>query len=586
MASARSSRHRSSSWIARRSWACASQAAATPPQSSAAPRTSWAFVNVTNARSSRPVLPYRLARFRNAHPRPWRCARSSFRWNRSRASSRKASARFGSSRFAAKTPAARSAWPRSPGSPDAFASCNASSRAVRASSHRRSSIREFPCRRRASARIAGSDEARASSAYRSAASAHRSARSFSTPSWSAAWNAWRSIAGPTTRPKPFALCVRVALVRPSDFLDRRDDALDLGRSDARVDGELEQTRDDVLRDGTSTADLQVPQGLLLVERHRIRWPAADPVLGQVLDDLVPGPWERLLPPDDVLVVRMDHPIAFGGRDETLDAVEAFGQRARVRPPLLHPAVELRELREADRGRDFRHPIVETHEDVLVLRRLAVMPEEPGPLRDAVVVGDDHAALAGRHVLRRVEGEARRVSEVARLLAVVLRAGGLGGVFDDGDAAVPSGGEDRVHLGGLAVQVGRHDRRGLARDDGGDLRGVHVVRRPIDVDEDRLRAAEQDRRRGREERQGRDHHLLARTDAVREQGDVEGRGAVRDGDRVLPVEVLGERLLECLDLRALGEHPGPEDLTHRREFLFAEDRAGDRDHRGAERETGL
>src|SRR2546422_756958 len=241
---------------------------------------------------------------------------------------------------------------------------------------------------------------------------------------------------PNNQAEAFGPLLRVRLVRPGASSDRGDDALDLGRSDARVDGELEQTRDDVLRDGTSTADLQVPQGLLLVERHRIRWPAADPVLGQVLDDFVPGPRERLLPPDDVLVVRMDHPMAFGGWDEALDPVEALRQRARVRTPLLHPAVQLRELHEADRGRDFRHPIIETDEDVLVLRRLAVMPEEPGPLRDAVVVGDDHAALAGRHVLRRVEREARGVAEVARLLAVVLRAAGLGRVLDDRGAAVP------------------------------------------------------------------------------------------------------------------------------------------------------
>src|SRR5437867_10303472 len=99
--------------------------------------------------------------------------------------------------------------------------------------------------------------------------------------------------GPDNQAEAFCPLRPGRLVRPSDFLDRRDDAFDLRRTDARVDGELEQPRDDVLRDGTSTADFQVPQGLLLVERHRIRWPAADPVLGQVLNDLVPGPWERL-----------------------------------------------------------------------------------------------------------------------------------------------------------------------------------------------------------------------------------------------------------------------------------------------------
>src|SRR5207249_11567846 len=134
-----------------------------------------------------------------------------------------------------------------------------------------------------------------------------------------------------------------ALVHPREFLDGRDDALDLGRADPRVDWELEEAGDDFLCDGTSTADLQVPQRLLLVQRHGIRRPAADSVLVQVLDDFVPGPRERLFPADDVLVIRMDHPVPFGRRDEALDAIEAFRERAGVRPSLLHPVVVLRDL---------------------------------------------------------------------------------------------------------------------------------------------------------------------------------------------------------------------------------------------------
>ena len=278
---------------------------------------------------------------------------------------------------------------------------------------------------------------------------------------------------------------------------------------------------------------------------------------------------------------MDHPVAFGRRDEALDAIEAFRERAGVRPPLLHPSVELRELHEADRRRDFRHAGVEADEDVLVLRRLAVVPEETRLFRDSIVVGHDHAAFPGRHVLRRVEREAGGVAEVARLLAVVLGAGGLGRVLDDRDAAVPGDGEDRIHLGGLAVQVDGHDRRGLARDRRRELRGVHVVRRTIDVDEDGLRAAQDDGRRRREERERRDHDLLSGTDAVGEQRDMEGGGAVRHGDRVLSAQVLCKGFLERIDFRALGEHPGCDDLAHRRELLLAEDRPGDRDHRSAE-----
>src|SRR2546428_1845529 len=105
-------------------------------------------------------------------------------------------------------------------------------------------------------------------------------------------------------------------------------------------------------------------------------------------------------------------VAWGRGDGARAAVAALGRRPGLRPPLLDPAVELRELREADRRGDLRHPVVEADEDVLVLRRLAVVPEEPRLVGDPVVVGDDHAAFAGRHVLRGVEREARGFAEVA------------------------------------------------------------------------------------------------------------------------------------------------------------------------------
>src|SRR5207302_854533 len=236
MASARSSRHRSSSWIARRSWAWASHAAATPAQSSAAPRRSWAFVNVTKARSRRPVLPYNVARFRNAQPRPWRAAAASSRWKRSRASSRKASARARSSRFAANTPAARRACARIARSPLAFASLRASASPPAASSRRPRRVRSSPRRMR---------------------------------------------------------------------------------------GEFEEPRDEVLRDGTATADPEVLEGLLLVQGHRVRWPAADAFRVQDPDDLVAGDGEGVLATDDVLVVGMDHPVAFGRGREAFDFLESF-----------------------------------------------------------------------------------------------------------------------------------------------------------------------------------------------------------------------------------------------------------------------
>src|SRR5207249_11001068 len=299
----------SSSWIARRSWAWASHAAATPARSSAAPRTSWAFVNVTKARSRRPVLPYRVARFRNAQPRPWREARASSRWKRSRASRRKASARSRSSRFAAKTPAARRACARIARSPLAFAKAVRSIRAI-------------------------------GSAYATA-----------------------------------LLGLSVGLPGPSEASDRFEDPIDILRTDPGMNGEFEEPRDQVLRDRAATADPEVLEGLLLVQGHRVRGPAADASLVQDPDDLVTGDGEVLLATDDVLVVGMHHPIAFRRGREALDFLEAFRQGLGVRPTLLHPAVELPQLNEADRRGDLGHAVVVAEEGMLILRHLPVVPEQ-------------------------------------------------------------------------------------------------------------------------------------------------------------------------------------------------------------------
>src|SRR5207247_558406 len=87
-------------------------------------------------------------------------------------------------------------------------------------------------------------------------------------------------------------------------------------------------------------------------------------------------------------------------DRTEDPFEAFRQGGRVRTALLDPAVELLELHKPDGRGNFRHAVIVADEDVLVLRGLAMIPKEAGLLRDLVIVGDDHAAFARRHVLRR------------------------------------------------------------------------------------------------------------------------------------------------------------------------------------------
>src|SRR2546427_3469376 len=109
-----------------------------------------------------------------------------------------------------------------------------------------------------------------------------------------------------------------ALRGTRERLDRVDNPFDVWCADSRVDRELEEARDHVLGDWAAAANPKIAECFLLVKGHRVRRPAADAVLGQTSDDLVTGDRERILPPDDVLVIRVNHPIPFRRREETVD----------------------------------------------------------------------------------------------------------------------------------------------------------------------------------------------------------------------------------------------------------------------------
>ena len=104
--------------------------------------------------------------------------------------------------------------------------------------------------------------------------------------------------------------------------------------------------------------------------------------------------------------------------------------------------------------------------VLVAGAHAVVAQQAQPVRDVVVVGGDHAAFAGRDVLRRVEREGRH-PEAADAPAVDGRAVSLGRVLDDRGTVPPGDRRDRRHVGRLAVEVHRHH----------DPRRVGAHRRP-------------------------------------------------------------------------------------------------------------
>ena len=106
---------------------------------------------------------------------------------------------------------------------------------------------------------------------------------------------------------------------------------------------------------------------------------------------------------------------------------------------------------------------------------------------------------------------------------------------------------------------RDDRLRALRDPRGDVLGVEVERRRVDVREDRCRADARDRLGGGVERERRADHLVAASDAHGLERENERVGAVRHADRVRHAQIGGRLALERLDLRPEDEATRLEDL---------------------------
>ena len=137
-----------------------------------------------------------------------------------------------------------------------------------------------------------------------------------------------------------------------------------------------------------------------------------------------------------------------------------------------------------------------------------------------------AALARRHDLARVEGEAGGDTERAAGRSAVPGAQRAGGVLEERDL-LRHRRLQRLPLDRAAEEVNRHDGARPRGHGGGDRRGIDDERIRVDVDEHRARAAELDdiRRRGKGVRGNDD--LVTRPDLEREQREMERSGARRD-----------------------------------------------------------
>ena len=172
----------------------------------------------------------------------------------------------------------------------------------------------------------------------------------------------------------------------------------------------------------------------------------------------------------------------------------------------------------------------------------------------LLVGHCHeAAVTQREqVLAGIEAERRRDTRSRD----PGRAEGLRGVFDDRNAELCELRQRRR----TPEEMDGHDRLRAGRDPLGDVCGIEIHRRGVDVREHRRRTALHDRLGRRVEGERRTDDLVAGPDAHRVEDEDERVRSVCDPDRRWDAEVLSRLALEGFDVRAKDERSGLEHLA--------------------------
>jgi hypothetical protein len=224
-----------------------------------------------------------------------------------------------------------------------------------------------------------------------------------------------------------------------------------------------------------------------------------------------------------------------------------------------------------------HTRVEAGDLVLVRARHALIPQETDALVGALRRRDDHAALAGGHVLGRVEAEHGPLAEGADRSAVELGSVGLGGILEHGEAVLLRQGGEPPHVGGVTVEVDGHDRGGAGADRPGGRLGVEAEAVALDVGEHRRGSRKHYGVRRRSERERRDDDLVARPDPGGEQAEQQaGSAGVDRGSRQAAHQGFGELALEGAHFGTLGEHAAAQHRIHCGPLVVADQRPCSRD----------
>ena len=197
---------------------------------------------------------------------------------------------------------------------------------------------------------------------------------------------------------------------------------------------------------------------------------------------------------------------------------------------------------------FVEPRIHTKLSVLIAVGLSAVAQPPDAIGDVVPGCRQRPSVAEcTEILGRVERVSGDRTEAADGLAVARGQVGLAAILDNREAVTIGDAGDRPHVGGLAVQVDRQDRRSPRCHRRRDRCRVDGQPIGIDVRKDRSCAGHHDRQGAVGGRKWRGDDFIATADPECAQGNSDCIGAGPDTNSTRRTRRLGKFRLECFQL---------------------------------------
>ena len=181
------------------------------------------------------------------------------------------------------------------------------------------------------------------------------------------------------------------------------------------------------------------------------------------------------------------------------------------------------------------------------------------------------------MLHRVKAEDRHVRNAAGASSFVFRAQRMARIFDDGEPVTLGQGENGIEIRRMPGVIDRQNGARVGRDALGQAIGIEIQSIGRNVGEHRARAlVEHTIRRGCEGER-RSDRLIARFQAGRERGSMQGGGDRTKSNCILRAHARGQRFFEFRDLGSGSQPIGAQDIHYGLDVVFRDRLTPVREH---------